>query len=692
MKMNFLKLIEYLSKKHNYFDNNKLIELLQINDDIEKNQKIIINNKELEKVCQLNKLDIIKFYYFNKSSIHNLLYKFEKNIKLNYDEKDPLSYYFYLSLLIRDNLNIVNYSYSIEYIRKINEKQKNNNGIYNKIMISKIILELIDNYKGLYEYIYNINEIKVIEKENIKIINENINVFNSLNNTFNYNDIKNKKIDEIYSEIIFGLIKNNKLDNFDIIEQLNFESINLTNLMINSIIYFFNDNKNLDLINKYKISEKDIEDISINKINFYFILLEYILKDSYLIYKIKFLLETKIIFKKNYHKIKRKSLEKDFNRLNTIIQKLLDSKYYDTNILEKKSENNINGSKDNIQKTKKSNDSNNDLTSKSNNISSSYFSRNSNKDKDNKEVQPPSSSVQETEKNEENGILKFERKIECHSKNEKAKTVDFITEVNTKESNYFMSGGSNNIINIYKIDTYNYFSNIKLKEWPYNISVINNNKIACSKKEIILIEKNKKKNEFVMNQKIYKEKSNLNYILGTINNKEAPVYYCCTDKGVMIISNLLAKIIEKTEYTLFKDLLIKSSFQIDNKIIVFKSNKIVTKGKNKLYFFNYISKKEITADIEEIYSFVYFANGFSVMPIKNKNPDVYNNNILLCACKKYSKKQRNGILVVNIMSIKKNDKEKENKKIYLSINFIIQRILRSIVFAHYYNLRKKKRF
>ena len=80
-----------------------------------------------------------------------------------------------------------------------------------------------------------------------------------------------------------------------------------------------------------------------------------------------------------------------------------------------------------------------------------------------------------------------------------------------------------------------------------------------------------------MNQKIYKEESNLNYILGTINKKEAPVYYCCTDKGVMIISNLLAKIIEKTEYTLFKDLLIKSSFQIDNKIIVFKSNKILNK-------------------------------------------------------------------------------------------------------------------
>ena len=122
-----------------------------------------------------------------------------------------------------------------------------------------------------------------------------------------------------------------------------------------------------------------------------------------------------------------------------------------------------------------------------------------------------------------------------------------------------------------------------------------------------------------MNQIYKEEKSNLNYILGTINKKETPVYYCCTDKGVKVISNLLAKIIDRTQYHIFKDLSIKSSFQIDNKMIVFKSNKIVSRGKNKLYFFNYISKKEIVANnIEEIYSFVYFANGLSVMPIDKK--------------------------------------------------------------------------
>ena len=106
------------------------------------------------------------------------------------------------------------------------------------------------------------------------------------------------------------------------------------------------------------------------------------------------------------------------------------------------------------------------------------------------QINPSSYNHQVKSKEEIYGILKYERIIGGHfSKNEKAKTADFITEVN----DYLMSGGSNNIINIYKIDTYNYLGNMKLKEWPYNISIINNNKIACLKNEIIIIKKKYKK-------------------------------------------------------------------------------------------------------------------------------------------------------------------------------------------------------
>ena len=101
------------------------------------------------------------------------------------------------------------------------------------------------------------------------------------------------------------------------------------------------------------------------------------------------------------------------------------------------------------------------------------------------QINPSSYNHQVKSKEEIYGILKYERIIGHFSKNEKAKTADFITEVN----DYLMSGGSNNIINIYKIDTYNYSGNMKLKEWPYNISIINNNKIACLKNEIIIIKK-----------------------------------------------------------------------------------------------------------------------------------------------------------------------------------------------------------
>ena len=57
---------------------------------------------------------------------------------------------YYISLLIKYNINIVNFSYSISFINNINSINKNIdiNTIYKKMLISKIILELINFYKS----------------------------------------------------------------------------------------------------------------------------------------------------------------------------------------------------------------------------------------------------------------------------------------------------------------------------------------------------------------------------------------------------------------------------------------------------------------------------------------------------------------------------------------------------------------
>ena len=286
--MNFLNLIKYLSINNSIYYDCKFIELSKVKDK-ENIEKILISYKILDKNLKLNSLDLIKLYYFNRISIHNILYKYQKNIQLNND-LNKISYYYYLSLLIRDNIDIINYSYSIEYIKKINDKLIKDNNKYSKIIMSKIIIELIYNYKGLYQYIYNINEVEKIEKNNIEIIKDNINIFQELDIDWKEEDIKLKKIDEIYIEIIIALIKKFKIKNYeyiyDIINQLDLQSINFTKIMFDKIKDFLNNNENL--INEYIISTKD-DIYNINKINFYFIILKYLLKDSYFIYNIKLL-------------------------------------------------------------------------------------------------------------------------------------------------------------------------------------------------------------------------------------------------------------------------------------------------------------------------------------------------------------------------------------------------------------------
>ena len=79
------------------------------------------NYKELKSILKVNDSEIIKFLYFNKDYVHQILYEEEKIISINKDEnKKSISYIFYLSLLIMDNNDFINYSFKIDYIRYIN--------------------------------------------------------------------------------------------------------------------------------------------------------------------------------------------------------------------------------------------------------------------------------------------------------------------------------------------------------------------------------------------------------------------------------------------------------------------------------------------------------------------------------------------------------------------------------------------
>ena len=185
----------------------------------------------------------IKFIYFNNISFHNILYKKDEFVEIEFEEqKNNLYYCFYLDLLIMENPEIVNYSYSFDFIKKINNERKKTFQKYKLIIFSKIILDLIDNYRETDEYNENKDsfELEEIKKENRQIIKDNIEVYKEIDLNLNEDDILKKKIDEIYSDIINALIRSKKIEDFEYaynaFEQLDLKNINLTKTIFEGLI------------------------------------------------------------------------------------------------------------------------------------------------------------------------------------------------------------------------------------------------------------------------------------------------------------------------------------------------------------------------------------------------------------------------------------------------------------------------
>ena len=301
------------------------------------NLKLLLSNyTEVSSILKSNKKDLIYFLYFNRDNIHNILYDEEKliQIKINKNNRN-LSYYFYLSLLIKDK-DIINYSYSIDYIndiidnyqKKIEDKNK-----LKKLIISKLLLQIIDNYKNDENNNKDENYLKDIEDKNEKIINNNINYLKEINENINEKYIKKENIDIIYIDIIISLLKQNKLKDYEyvsnIFSQLDLERINIIEKMIDKLSSVL-DIKNIN-INDYIIN--NIDDLfNNNKINFYFILFKYLIKNNIYIYQFPLLIKIRkniLNIIKNLEKYSVPISNNDINnKINYILGRIIDSKYY----------------------------------------------------------------------------------------------------------------------------------------------------------------------------------------------------------------------------------------------------------------------------------------------------------------------------------------------------------------------------
>ena len=309
--------------------------------------KLISNYEEIKNILNLKDKNIYKYLYFNMKKVHDILYDEEEVIPVDFKIEKTMIFYFYLNLLIKDNKTIVNYSYSIDFIKEIKDFQKNNNdNIYKKIIISKICIDLINNYKQ-NDKLEEENEDKSkdnddkekeeeilnkFQKENEVIINENIKYFKKIGLNIDIKESISKKIDEIYIEIIISLIKSKKFENYEyvkeILNELKFENISITKLMSDKLKPILNPNENY-IIKDYTINTYN--DLYEEKnINFYYILLKFLLKNPLYIYQTPLLLKIKYILRNS-----REIVNLDQNlqeKLNYIIEKIKGQKETNTSL------------------------------------------------------------------------------------------------------------------------------------------------------------------------------------------------------------------------------------------------------------------------------------------------------------------------------------------------------------------------
>ena len=297
--------------------------------------KLLFSIREIKDVSNLP--NFTKYLYLSAEKVDEVLYELQETIEVDNQLKDKdLSFYFYLLLLIMHNPDIINYVYHFNFIKEINNWKKNKNNYILNIIISKIVLILIYNFKGFDEYdeIEHHEEIVNLERENREIINSNIKYIEDINLNFIRKYIIDNNIDQIYIEIIIQLIKNDKLSNYEfsynIISQLNFEKIDLNEYMLVKLSNVLNSNEKNVI--KYIIDNyNDLLDSKI--VNFHYILLKYIIKSSIYIYQISFLLKIhkniiKIINSNSYELITIELKDQDTERLAYILEKYSDLYYY----------------------------------------------------------------------------------------------------------------------------------------------------------------------------------------------------------------------------------------------------------------------------------------------------------------------------------------------------------------------------
>ena len=615
----------------------------------------------------------LRVLFFNRKNINEILYENEESILLDRFKLNLKSLYnfFYLDLLIMYEPDVINYKYSLDFITNLNLFIENNNkeNLVQNIILLKVEFDLIENYKGMDEYKEDIEEDKLEKMKNQikKMIPDNLNI------GLTKDEIFSQKIDIIYAQIIFHWLKSKNFEDFEtkIKNQLFLENIYITQDMLNKLCEL------LDKENKEDFIIEKIEDLSNkNKINFNYVLLKDILKKPFFIYQIPFLYKARTIIinsiKKDVNILLSLKNDKDKEiqeKVEYIILKLLDSEYYHQKIINFTKENSLKRTVNSDYSTKVYSDNKN---SKENNKSLNIFneeelnaSLKSNKSKSKSKTYNKDYINNDNESQNSSAYKKEEDDLsKKRDKSSELEVLEFIEIIKKEQSqfkklsnNYYISGGKEEL-SLYD-SLYHFKTKINLgKDFPLYSSFYYIDEINCDSNQIKIAILCKSKyyvvnfdlDNFTSNSKDFPTDLTFQsmFSIPQTENKyimtgNKGIYNTTTDFNSPINGN---NVIEKPSFI--------GGINIDENTLALVSNNIIPNGEDKLILYNKITNGTIL----EIsgHSFRISSNCLSL--IENEK-DGKKMKILLCACKKYTKEQKNGILLVDLSKFGESKKVNE---------------------------------
>ena len=130
-------------------------------------------------------------------------------------------------------------------------------------------------------------------------------------------------------------------------------------------------------------------------------------------------------------------------------------------------------------------------------------------------------------------------------------------------------------------------------------------------------------------------------------------YVVVGKNGISYIVDLFTNGRAKENFTIQENISYFNSIRVNDKIIALVSNSMYPEGQDILRFLSLKNKKLYQNEVKG-YSFILSPNGLELI-----SESIKSNKYILCACKKYSNSQKNGILLVNPQIALNTTTEKE---------------------------------